>query len=287
MILVTGATGALGSAVVARLLRRTSSDQVAALVRDEARATDLAAAGVTLRVGDYDDVTALDAAMAGVETVVLVASNEPDHRVAQHQNVIDAAVRARVGLLAFASRAMNDVEASKNTLMGHYAETDRRIAASGLRHVIFRNALYLDTVPLYVGGPRVFEAGINLPTRDGKVAWALRREQGEAIANAVLDHEGGSRTWTLAAPWAAGFGDVAAALTRVSGRDVTYTPVTDEQFTAAFVAGGGQEVVARRIIGFYDDVRDGQLDETSDDMTTLLGRAPVTLEEGLRELFAL
>jgi NAD(P)H dehydrogenase (quinone) len=190
LILVTGATGHLGSSVVRRLLERTDAADVAAFVRDESKAADLVSRGVSVRVGDYDDVAALDRAMAGVDRVLLVAGNDPRHRVHQHQKVIDAARRRGVELIGFASRSLNDIEASENTLMGDYFETEYRIRRSGLPHLLFRNALYLDTVAVYVGGARVFQTGIRLPAGNGKVAYALRREMGEALANATRPRRG-------------------------------------------------------------------------------------------------
>jgi NAD(P)H dehydrogenase (quinone) len=285
MMLVTGASGQLGSAVVRRLLERADAAEVAVLVRDERKATDLAGRGVAVRVGDYDDVAALDRAMIGVDRVLLIAGNDPQRRVQQHQNVIDAAVQAGVALIGFASRSLRDVQASKNSLMGDYFETEDRIRRSGLPHVLFRNALYLDTVPVYVGGSRVFETGIRLPAGDGRVAYALRREMGEALANAMLDHAGADRTHVIAASRAYTFDDVAAALTEISGRTVDYVQVSDEDYVAATVRAGVPEPLARRFLGFYFDIRDDQLDQTSTDLQTLLGREPATLQEGLRELF--
>lgn len=285
MMLVTGATGQLGSAVVRRLLERTDAADVAVLVRDERKAADLAGRGVAVRVGDYDDTTALDRALVGVDRVLLIAGNDPQRRVHQHQNVIDACVRAGVGLIGFASRSLRDVHASENTLMGDYFETEDRIRRSGLPHVLFRNALYLDTVPSYVGGARVFETGIRLPAGDGKVAYALRREMGEALANAMLDHAGADRTHVIAASRAYTFDDVAAALTEISGRTVDYTQVSDEDYVAETMRAGVPEHLARRFLGFHFDIRDDQLDETSTDLQALLGREPATLQGGLRELF--
>lgn len=287
MILTTGATGQLGAAVIARLLQRTDPADVAALVRDPSKAIDLADRGVSVRVGDYDDIDALNRAMDGVDRVLLIAGTDPQHRVQQHQNVIDAAARAGVAFIGFASRSLRDVQSSNNTLMSQYFETEDRIRRSGLPHVLFRNALYLDTVPLYVGGARVFDTGVRLPAEAGKVAYALRREMGEALANAMLDHHGADRTYTVAAPRAYGFDDVAAALTEISGRTVTYTPVTDEEFLAGAGQAGLPEDVARRYLGFYYDIRDNQLDEMSNDLETLLGHQPATLAEGLHELFEL
>jgi NAD(P)H dehydrogenase (quinone) len=285
MMLVTGATGQLGSAVVRRLLERTDAGKVAVLVRDEGKAAELARRGVAVRVGDYDDTASLDRALAGVDRVLLIAGNDPQRRVQQHQNVIDACVRADVGLIGFASRSLKDVHASGNTLMGHYFETEARIERSGLPHVLFRNALYLDTVPVYVGGARVFETGIRLPAGDGRVAYALRRELGEALANGMLDHEGPDRTHVVAASRAYSFDDVAAALTEISGSKVTYTQIDDEDYVAETVRGGVPEQLARRFLGFYFDIRDHQLDETSTDFQALLGREPAPLQQGLRELF--
>lgn len=285
MMLVTGATGQLGSAVVRRLLERTAAADVAVLVRDERKAAELAGRGVAVQVGDYDDTTALDRALVGVDRVLLIAGNDLQRRVQQHQNVIDACVRAGVALIGFASRSLRDVHASENALMGHYFQTEERIRRSGLPHVLFRKALYLDTVPVYVGGGRVFETGIRLPAGDGKVAYALRREMGAALANAMLDHAGADRTHVIAGSRAFSFGDVAAALTEISGRPVEYTMVTDEDFVAETVRAGVPEDLARRFLGFYSDIRDDQLDETSNDLQALLGREPATLQEGLRELF--
>lgn len=287
MILITGATGQLGTAVIAQLLQRTEPAGVAALIRDPSKAANLAARGVSVRIGDYDDTAALDRAMAGVDRVLLIAGNNPELRIQQHQNVIDAAGRAGIAFLGFASRSLRDIQGSENTLMADYFETEDRIRSSGLSHVLFRNALYLDTVPIYVGGARVFDTGVRLPAGNGKVAYALRREMGEALANAMLDHHGTDRTYVVAAARAYSFDDVAAALAEASGHPVTYTQISDEEFLASAARAGMPEPLARRILGFYSDIRDNQLDETSSDLASLLGREPATLVQGLRELFDL
>ncbi|GAA4916632.1 SDR family oxidoreductase [Streptomonospora salina] len=287
VILVTGATGQLGSAVIDRLLERTDPAGVAALVRDPDKAAGIAARGVSVRVGDYDDPDALDRAMQGVDRVLLIAGTAPQARVQQHRNVIDAAQRAGVSLIGFAGRSMQNADASQTPLMGDYFATEDRIRSSGLPHALFRNGLYMDTVPLYVGGAGVFENGLRVPVGEGRVAYALRREMGEAIANAMLDHGGENRTYVVAAPVTYGFDDVAAALGEVSGRPLSYIRVTEEEYIAGAVRSGTPEEVANNVLGFYRDIRDNRLDETSGDLELLLGRRPAGLVEGLRELFSL
>lgn len=285
MILTTGATGQLGSAVVERLLQRTDPSGIAVLVRDPDKAADLAARGVSVRVADYDDTGGLEQAMKGIDRVLLIPGTAPQQRVQQHQNVIDAAVTAEVALLGFASRSLRNIEGSENGLMSDYFETEDRIRRSGLTHVLFRNALYLDTLPQFVGGPQVFDTGVRLPTEDGRGAYALRREMGEALANGMLDHADGNRTYVVAAPEAYSFDDVAAALSELAGRPVAYTRITEEEWVTTAVDRGLPEPVARRAAGFFADIRDHQLDETSTDLEDLLGRRPTHLVDGLRELF--
>ena len=81
MILITGATGKLGMAVVQNLLKKTSATQTAALVRDESKASALKEKGADIRVGNYDDTASLDQAMQGIERVLLIAGTDEDNRL--------------------------------------------------------------------------------------------------------------------------------------------------------------------------------------------------------------
>lgn len=92
MILATGATGGPGSAVAGQLPERTGAADMAILARDPAKAGDLAGRGVCVCTGDYDDIASLACAMDGVNRVVMVASNQPQRHMQQHQDVIAAAV---------------------------------------------------------------------------------------------------------------------------------------------------------------------------------------------------
>ncbi|MDI1290150.1 MAG: NAD(P)H-binding protein [bacterium] len=285
MLLITGATGQLGSTVLSQVLQRSEAKDVAVLVRDEAKASHLARAGVSVVIGDYDDPGALERAFVDVDRVLLIAGTEPGRRVEQHQNVIDAAKGAGVGLLGFTSRSLRSIGSSRNTLMADYFDTEERIRRGGVPHVIFRNGLYLDTVPIFVGGDGVRETGIALPAGSGKVAFALRRELGEAIANAMIDLPASDRTVVLSAPSAHGFGEIAAELSAIFGSAVGYLATSEEEYVAQAVDRGVPEQAARRALGFFADIRDNQLDETSVDFAALLGREPVHLGSGLRELF--
>ncbi len=287
MILVTGATGQLGTAVIETLLKKTSADQIAGLARSAEKAASFKEQGVDMRIGDYDDTASLEQAMQGVDRVLLIASNDEDKRVQQHQNVIHAAKKAGVKCVAYTSRTLKDPTTMENKLMEGHFKTEDDIKASGLGYIIFRNVLYMDAVPQFVGGEKVFETGINFPTGDGRVPFALRSDMGEAIATALLEDGCADETYNLTNSESYSFADVAAALSELSGQEVKYNPVEKEAFAAGLAQRGVPEVQAQRVVGFLVDIGNGQEDDVSPKLEQLLGRKPVTLEAGLKILFEL
>lgn len=284
MILVTGASGQLGKAVVEQLAKRTEADNIVALVRDESKAANLKELGVNLAVGNYDDVDSLDHAMQGVDKVLLISGTEPN-RIRQHQNVVDAAKRADVKLLAYTSRAVKGQDTANNPLMEAHFATEAYLQSSGLNYAVLRNALYMDVIPLYVGGAQVFETGIHLPTGDGKVSFALRSELGEAIANMLVDGDTKSGIHELTASEAWSYYDVAEALSELSGKQVAYAPIEQPEFEARMRERGLPDRMIQFSMNFHNEVRNGLLDEVSPEMGQLLGRAPASLKDGLKTLF--
>lgn len=287
MILITGATGQLGTAVIHQLGQLITTSRIAAFVRNEMKATNLIKQGVSIRVGTYDHQEALDSAMQGIETVLLIAGTDEENRVRHHQHVVDAAKRARVKRIAYTSRALKDPATLVNQLMKSHFQTEDYIKASGLPYTLFQNSLYMDTIPQFVGGDAVFERGINVPAGQGRVALALRSEMGEAIANALAINADGNITYQFTGSESYSFYDIAATLAGLSGKAVTYTPMEPASFEAQLMESGLPQVVARRITGFITDIGNGQEDIISPDLEKLLGRKPMALKEGLTLLYNL
>jgi NAD(P)H dehydrogenase (quinone) len=287
MILVTGATGQLGTAVIKTLLEKISATQIAALVRDKSKASALREKGVDIRVGSYDDTASLDQAMQGIEKVLLIAGTDEENRLQQHQNVVDAAKKTGVQCIAYTSRSLKDRNTLVNQLMLGHFQTEDYIKASGLNYTLFRNVLYMDTIPQFVGSEKVFETGIDLPTGDGRVSFALRSEMGEAIAHVLLESDCSSRIYKLTASETYSFDDVAATLSDLSGKKVGYTPAEKSAFEAQMKERGTPETVVQKVVGFLTDIKNGQEEEVSPDLENLLGRKSASLKEGLKALFNL
>ena len=286
MILITGATGHLGTAVIQTLLTKKPASQIAALVRDETKATDLQQKGVSIRVGDYNDTDALDRAMLGVDNVLLIAGGDAPNALQQHQHVVDAARRAGVSCIAYTGRALKDPDTLVNRLMMRHFETEDYIKESGLNYVFFRNILYMDTIPVFTG-PAVFDTGIALPGGQGRVAFALRSEQGEAIANVLMANDCANRIYNFTGSEAYSFDAVAAALAELSGKPVTYTDIDPAILAERMKGRGVPEAAIQRTIGFMTDIKNGQEETVSTDLENCLGRKPASLLEGLPTLYKL
>ena len=152
MIVVTGATGLLGGAVVERLLGKAPATEIGVSVRDPAKATALADRGVRVRRGDYDDAASLAHAFEGAEQLLLVsaaATGEPALR--QHRTAIDAARAAGVRRVVYTSH-MGANPASPFAPMPDHAATEALLADSGLAFTALRNGFYTASGPR--SGPR-------------------------------------------------------------------------------------------------------------------------------------
>ncbi len=283
-LLVTGASGHLGRLVVEALLDRgIPAADIVATARKTDSLTDLAERGVQVRRADYDDPASLDAAFADVDRLLFVSGSEVGARIPQHANVIQAAKKAGVGFVAYTSITRADT--SDLALAAEHRATEEMLAASGLTHALLRNSWYLEN---YTGQlPTVLEHGAVLgAARDGRVSAATRADYAAAAA-AVLaggDHDGavyelgGDHAFTLA--------EFAAAVGRVTGREVTYRDLSVDDYTAALVAAGLPEGYAAVLADSDRGIAEGALFTDSGDLSRLTGRPTTDVEDALRAALA-
>lgn len=284
MILITGATGHLGAATMEQLLENTVTKNIIAFARDENKAKSLKEQGIEVRIGNFDDTASLDKAMQGIEKVLLISTMD-HHRLQQHKNVVDAAKKAGVRHIVYTSVLIKDINTSavKMILESHF-QTEDYIKESGLKYTFLRNSLYADMIPIYVGD-KVFEIGINLPAGNGKVAYALRREMGEAAANVLLQNGHENKAYEITGSELYSFGDIAKAFSELSGKHITYADIEAAKLAEQLQQAGVPEALRFIIHGFVTDTKNHQFENTSRDLEHLLGRRPVALTEALKELY--
>lgn len=287
MILVTGATGHLGKAVVNQLLTKTGANNIAILARDAAKAVDFKNKGIDVRTGDFDDSTSLNEALKGIDTVLLVSGADPVNRFQQHKNVVDAAIKNGVNRIAYTSVVIENLSTSANQfLMQSHFQTEDYIKESGLKYTFFRNNLYTDTILMFAG-ENPFETGIALPTGNGKVGFALRREIGEAIANDLLATTNDNKTYEITGSESHSYAEVASELSKLSGATVAYTDLESSAYEDFLKQIGVPEQYIQMFSAFAADIKNNQHSKITDDLENLLERKPIAFSLALKELYNL
>lgn len=278
---ITGASGKLGHLVVQRLLETAKPSDLVAIARDPAKAADLAARGVEVRKADYDDRASLDAALAGIDRLLLISSNEVGRRIPQHKNVIDAAKAAGVAHVVYTSAPK--ATTSELILAPEHKATEEYLTASGLTYTILRNNWYTENFEQAIGkardtGTLVAAAG------SGRVASAERGDyaQGAAAVLAGQGHEG--KVYELTGDRAWSYPELAAAITEATGRPVSYKPVEPEQLRAEMIAAGAPQGAADFAAGLDANIAAGDLAEVTGDLRSLIGRPTTPLEETVKKL---
>jgi NAD(P)H dehydrogenase (quinone) len=272
MIVVTGATGLLGGAVVERLLGKVPAAEIGVSVRDPAKATALADRGVRVRRGDYDDAASLADAFEGAEQLLLVsaaATGEPALR--QHTTAIDAARAAGVRRIVYTSH-MGANPASAFAPMPDHAATEAMLADSGLAFTALRNGFYTSSGRMLLG--QAFETGELAAPADGPVSWTAHDDLAEAAA-IVLTDEGRFEGPTPPLTGSAAL-DLAGLAAEALGRPIRRTVLTDAQYREAL-----PEPVAEMLLGLFAASRAGEFAAVDPTLGELLGRPPLTVRDVL------
>jgi NAD(P)H dehydrogenase (quinone) len=273
---ITGASGQLGRLTVSKLKFKTSAN-IVALVRTPQKVADL---GVAARAVDYDKPEALPHALDGIETLLLISSNEVGKRAMQHRNVIEAAGKARVKWIVYTSLLHADT--SPISLAGEHLATEAMLQESGIPYTILRNGWYTEnytgSIPgALAGGAFIGSAG------NGKISLAARADFAEA-AVAVLTGKGQQgKIYELAGDKAYTLSDLAAEISRQTGKTIPYKNLSAAEYAAALAGFGLPEAVAKAIAGWDIDASNGALFDDSRQLSALIGRPTTPLSNSVAE----
>jgi NAD(P)H dehydrogenase (quinone) len=280
-ILVTGATGKLGTKVVETLLKSVPANQLAVSVRNPEKTEGLIARGVEVRHGDFDRPETLDIAFTGIDRLLIIsADGDNETRIRQHGNAIDAAKRAGVKFIAYTSLA-NAAE-SKNFLAPTHQASEEAILKTGIPYSFLRNNWYLENEissiqGVLAGAPWVTSAG------NGKVGWALRLDYAEAIAN-VMAGSGHENTIYELSGKLLTQEQLAAALGAVLDKNVPVQQVDDATYADIMKAAGVPDFVIPILAGIQQGIREGTLEVENSDLEKLLGRPVTSINEALSQV---
>ncbi|MBN6037852.1 SDR family oxidoreductase [Amycolatopsis sp. 195334CR] len=271
-IVVTGANGQLGRLVVEHLRKRGDASEIAVSVREPAKAQDL---GVEVRQGDFDRPETLD--FTGAEKLLIISTGDAsDHRVTQHGNAIEAAKRAGVRHVFYTS--LTKADSSSMLLARTHGPTEELLKASGLTYTILRNNWYLEN-DLGTIAAALATGTVASSAGDGRTAPVTRAEYAEAAAVALTTDGHENAIYELGSPVTYSYADWAAALSEATGREITFTALTDAQAAEQLTAAGLPAPVVEVLVDSNRGIAGGDLAVAAPDLAKLLGREPVTLRE--------
>jgi NAD(P)H dehydrogenase (quinone) len=280
MIVVTAATGKLGSSVVDGLLAREPVDQIAVAVRNPEKATSLAARGIEVRHADYDKPQTLERAFRSGDKVLLISSSEISLRVKQHKAVVAAAKRAGAALIAYTSILHG--EHNKIQMAEAHVATERAIRASEVPFVFLRNGWYLENYTEETLRSALESGAFFGCAENGRIAAAARADYAEAAAAVLTTPRQEGKTYELAGDAAFTMSDLAAEVSRQSGKPVVYKDLPAHQYAATLVRFGVPEAYAALLADSDAGIARGELDDKTGALRRLIGRPTTMLSEAVR-----
>ncbi|MBB2927227.1 SDR family oxidoreductase [Paraburkholderia silvatlantica] len=235
MYAITGASGQLGRLVIDALLETVPANRIVAAVRNPAKARDLEERGVVVREADYKRPETLATAFVGVDKLLLISSTEVTGRLPLHRAVIDAAGRAGVSLLAYTS--MLHANTSPARLAIEHRQTEEVIATSGLPAVILRNGWYAENHLMAL--PSALEHGAFIgAAKEGRFSSAARKDYAAAAAVVLTTDGHAGKTYELAADHAFTLAQLAAEISRQSGKTVVYNDLAQDAYADVLTSIG-------------------------------------------------
>ena len=279
-LLVTGASGNLGKAVVAEL-RRLGAKKVIAATRTPGKHKELAALGVEEREADFDRPETLTTAFRGIERVLLISTDSlhaPGVRIKQHRAVIQAAVSAGVEHVVYTSLP-NAHPTEGPSIPDDHFWTEVALFESGLNWTILRNNLYAEVILRF----------LQLALKTGKLVSAtgsqgrsyVSREDCARTAAAGLLKSNGKVIFDVTGPASVTHEEIAGILSRLSGKLIQHVNVTPEEVEKGLMAAGIPQFAARSVSELDEETSRGYQAIVTPAVTNLTGRVPISVKDFL------
>jgi len=258
-IAVTSASGQLGSSIVKQLINEIGNDNVIGIARTPEKANH---PGVEIRKGDYNYRDDFNAALKGVERVILISGmDDPQKRIQQHRNVIAAAKQNGVIKIVYTSI----VGAEEKNAFSHVVQSNRLteddIKNSGLDWSIGRNGIYIEPDLEYIDTYKK-EGEIRNCAGDGKCAYTSRSELGYAYVKMVMDDRHNGKTYNLVGE-PISQKKLVELINQVYNTKLIFRPISVDDFAKERKKELG-EFIGGVISGIYKGIRDGVYNIPSD-----------------------
>jgi len=264
------------------LLLENGTDKIVAGTRKPEKLADLAARGVTVRHADFENAKELEAALGGVDRVLIISTDaidRPGRRLAQHKAAVAAAASAGVKHTVYTS--MPNPETSPVVFAPDHLGTEQALAASGMSYTILRNCWYTEfLIPTLA--PAVASGKLIAATGQGGSPYVTREDCAQAAAAALASTDASNKTWNVTGPTLVTYAELAKLVSELTGRAVTFESVTPEERTAQLIALGTPEFIAKLLVSTQMAIAQGKMGTPTSAVKELTGREPI----GVRDLLS-
>lgn len=258
-IAVTSASGKLGASIIKHLISEIGKENVIGVARTTKRAEHL---GVEIRKGDYNNAKQLNLAFKGVDAVLLVSGmDEPQKRIIQHRNVIEAAKHNGVKKIVYTSIVGAEENNAFSPIVQTNRQTEEDIKDSGLEWVIGRNGIYIEPDLEYLD-TYVKEGEITNCAGDGKCTYTSREELGYAYSKMLVEDKHNNNTYNLVGKGITQ-SQLADSINQVYDTDLVFNSVSFEVYLAERTIELG-DFIGTVIAGIYQGINEGANDVPSD-----------------------
>ena len=293
MYVVTGVSGQFGRAAAELLLERVPGDQVILTTRDVEGALAWAgASGAQVRHADYDDLELTTEAFRGGDVLLLVSTTLVGPlRRAQHERAVQAARDAGVGRIVYTSYLGSGNPQQEAMVTIDHRATEQAILASGLSWNFLRDSQYGEALAEQVATATLLDGVFTANQGEGRGAFVSRGDCVRVAVALLLGAGERDTAYDVTGPELLTYRDVAAMIAEISGRDIPYADLTDEEFYAYWdrlgvprssdegFEGSPFPWCSDDMVSFGRGIRLGEMDVISDTVERLTGRPPVSLRE--------
>ena len=276
-IAVTGATGQLGCIVINQLKETNEKGNIVALARSPQKATGM---GVDVRVADYNNPVSLNIALMDIATLVFISGSEVGQRIPQHTNIIEAAKQAGVRRIVYTS--LLHVDTTSLSISEEHIVTETLLKNAGIPFTILRNGWYTENYENSVMSGLKANTFIGSAC-DGKISSAARRDYAEAIVAVLSSGAHHGKIYELAGDESFSLSDLAAEVSVQSGKLISYTNLSSEEYVTTLLKAGLPHGVAEMLAGIDVSTSKGDLFDDSHQLSNLIGRPTTPLSDVVKD----
>ena len=273
-ILITGAAGNLGRAVLAGL-KEAGATNVVAGTRNPAGFTG----NVPVRELDFSRPETFAPALAGIERLLLISTDTLDDkgtRITQHRSIIQAAAKAGVRHIVYTSAPAARPGKPGLATDDHFWTEVALFQQTGLHWTILRNEIYSDMLPVFAAGPR--QSGKLFSATAGKGRAYVTRQDCANCAVAALLSANGNAIYDITGPAAVTQDQIASMLTNATGVPIQHIAITADALREGLAHAGLPATIAEVLVGFDLDAAQGYHQIVSDAVERLTGKQPTSVE---------